>query len=265
MNDRGDVVWKHTLVPGGSEFDIYLYTHADGKVTQITDGGNNQTARINNHGDVVWRLRDDSVNPWTSRILVYSNGVITDITPGECQCTGTDINDLGHVVWKDNFGVQFWDGETVTMIAPIAATPRINNNDEIAFAIWDFDENLAKHAIYKDGKVYVLPNFGLSTSRSSLNNRAEVAMRSSGKGHRELFVLRREGPAGDGNFDCRVDKSDFRLLQLCRTSVPGPDGTLLADCIRFDFDNDGDVDLDDFEAFLDSFTGPDGNVPDCEP
>jgi hypothetical protein len=129
MNDRGDIVWKHRVPDTDSDYDIYLYLHAEDRVIQITDGGNNQSARLNNLGDVVWSERDDTVTPWVSRIKVYSGDVVTDISPDDCQCLGPDINDAGHAVWKDNVGLQFWDGETVTMIVPIAATPRINCGD----------------------------------------------------------------------------------------------------------------------------------------
>ena len=70
--------------------------------------------------------------------------------------------------------------------------------------------------------------------------------------------------AVDGNYDCQIDMSDFGFLQACWTAVPGPEGSLLADYIRFDFDDDGDVDDTDFQAFLDVFTGPGETVDGCE-
>jgi hypothetical protein len=35
--------------------------------------------------------------------------------------------------------------------------------------------------------------------------------------------------------------------------------------MRGDFDEDGDVDPDDFEMFIENFTGPDDLVPGCQP
>ncbi len=269
MNDQGDIVWYHRPQVGVSEFDIYLYTHADGNVTQLTDGGDNQSARLNNEGQVLWRVKDASVNPWIGRIMLYSDGEVFPITPEDGQAHSPDINDLGHVVYRDGLAnaVFLWNGVDTMEIASAAFTPRINNKDEIALALWDFEDNLAKHAIFKDAIIYVLPNFGLTTNRSSLNNRSEMAMRfrDVSSGHKDLFLLRWDGPKGDGNYDCRIDKTDFQLLQLCRTALPGPEGSLLADCIRFDFDDDGDVDLVDYGVFLESYTGPGGSVPDCEP
>jgi hypothetical protein len=267
MNDAGDIAWKHWL--GGAEYDIYLYTHSDGRVTRLTKGGNNQEPRINNLGDVAWSFRDDSVQPWIGRIMLYSEGEITGVTPEQGQAHSPDINDARHVVYRDGLAnaVLFWDGAETTQIAPVAFTPRINNGDDISLVLWDFDEEQTKHAILMDGVIHMLPNFGFSPSRAGLNDRGEMAMRfrDLDSGHKDLFLLRRIGPKGDGNYDCRIDKADVQLLQICRTATPGPEGTLLADCIRFDFDDDGDVDPNDFEMFLDDFTGPSESVPECEP
>ena len=46
------------------------------------------------------------------------------------------------------------------------------------------------------------------------------------------------------------------LLALCASGA-GPESAPSAECLlRFDFDGDGDVDLQDLEAFFAAFTGP---------
>ena len=57
---------------------------------------------------------------------------------------------------------------------------------------------------------------------------------------------------GDGNYDGRVDLSDYQGFEAC-LSEPG--GGVGAGCAFFDFDGDGDVDLKDFAELQVAFTG----------
>jgi FG-GAP-like repeat len=56
----------------------------------------------------------------------------------------------------------------------------------------------------------------------------------------------------DSDFDCDVDFQDWARFQLCFGST----SVLDFGCQSFDSNNDGDIDLDDFADFLQSFTGP---------
>jgi len=60
-----------------------------------------------------------------------------------------------------------------------------------------------------------------------------------------LYRLGADGP---------LDIRDYAVFQTCFT---GEEGGRLSDCCKlFDFDADEDVDHDDFDAFIDRFTGP---------
>jgi hypothetical protein len=267
MNDHGDVVWSQRIQEGVSEFDVYLYRRDEGTLERITDGGNNHGPHINNKREVIWTLYDFSASPWIGHIMLYSSGKVRQITPAICECQGPDINDSGVIVWQDSEGVQVWDGESLTTIGSPASTPRINESGEIAFALWFEDENTWKHAVFKDGVVYVLPNFGLWTFRSTINDRAEMAMKSISveTGQQTLFLLRRLGAQGDFNHDCHVDLYDLWIMQRCSAAPATAGGTFLADCIRGDFDDDGDIDSMDWQGFHESFTGPLELIPTCSP
>ncbi len=201
--------------------------------------------------------------------MLYTDGEITQVNPQECPCQSADLNDAAHVVYRDGSvnGVVLWDGSTTRTIASPASTPRINNVGEIAISLWDFDLKIWAHSIYKDGIIYQLPNFGLTNARRSLNDRGEMAMKSidPDTGNSDLFLLRRIAPKGDFDHSCTVDMYDLWVFQRCVMAEPGPEGTLLAECARADFDDDADVGLDDFAAFVEAFTGPDGMVDGCEP
>lgn len=69
------------------------------------------------------------------------------------------------------------------------------------------------------------------------------------------FQLHKIGPPGDGDDDGDVDLDDFNRFSEC-VSGPVPPATPLPGCIEFDVDADDDVDLGDLAAFQTLYTGP---------
>jgi hypothetical protein len=265
LSNFGDLIW---VVRTGEDTDVFLYSHDDDRSHVLTNGGDNQSVKINDLGQqVTWRKQEQ--NPDRSTILVYSDGEVTEINPACVWCQDPDINDLGHMVWQElNEFLTFWDGQSLSVITSIVSTPKINNVDEIAFAKWFADEQLWKHAIYKNGQIYVLPNFGMTNARRSLNDRGEIAMRSLNPqtSDTDLFLLRRLAPKGDCDHDCRADMWDRAVFENCFTGRDvGPVGGLLADCARADFDEDGDVDLADLASLEAVAGGPGEALKGCEP
>lgn len=59
-------------------------------------------------------------------------------------------------------------------------------------------------------------------------------------------------PPGDKNHDSDVDLPDFAVFQACFTTT----GPVSTDCQEFDFDDDGNVDGDDYAIFASSIDGP---------
>jgi len=71
----------------------------------------------------------------------------------------------------------------------------------------------------------------------------------------EIFTLTLEGQClpGDLDDDGDVDLDDYAAFFQCLT---GPDGgPVIFDCLRGDFDGDDDIDLLDFAAFQAVFDG----------
>ena len=66
--------------------------------------------------------------------------------------------------------------------------------------------------------------------------------------------------SGDYNMDGQVGEDDVSAFQECFSGPDVPFGTC---CIFADFDDDGDVDCDDWVLFLDSWTDP--AAPPCLP
>lgn len=56
-----------------------------------------------------------------------------------------------------------------------------------------------------------------------------------------------------GDFDGDVDFFDYYAAQIC-LSFSGPEFVVPAACLVFDYNDDGDVDLEDIAAFLEDFT-----------
>ncbi|UCE59031.1 MAG: Zn-dependent exopeptidase M28 [Phycisphaerales bacterium] len=69
-------------------------------------------------------------------------------------------------------------------------------------------------------------------------------------------------PDGDYTEDGEVDMADFAVFNSC---FSGPDlGPVHPDCLAADFDIDGDIDCDDWDALLDVWTDPDDPLPQID-
>ncbi len=272
MNDAGDAVWTYVIGDEDLHKEVVLYRRDEGFSEIITDVGlNNQSARINDARQITWTRYDFSVGPWESTIMFWSDGVAIPLSSGTSQAQGPDLNDRGQVIWRDGVEIFLWeDGEITNLTAqlePSAIQPRINNSGDIFFELWNAELAKWDACLAKGENLYRLPDFGLTAAQGSLSERGELAWRVGLPGpYSNVLLLRRIAPAGDMNHDCHLDLIDLRVMQICFTgSDNGPPGGLLAQCARADFDEDGDIDAGDFEAYLDVQTGPAVAVPDCDP
>ncbi len=273
INDAGDAAWDFPIGDEDLHNEIVLYRRDIGTSEIVTNVGlNNQLPRINNSRQITWTRFDFSVAPWESTIMFWSDGVVTAVSSGSSQAQASDLNDEGHVIWGDGAEIFLWDGEQTTnvtaCIEAVAGQPRINNSGDIYFGLWNTELGKWDAILLRGETLYRLPDFGLSNSQGSLNDRGELAWRGGQEGlpFWNIVLMRRVAPSGDMNHDCHLDLVDLRIMQICNTgSENAPPGGLLAQCARADFDGDGDVDVHDFELFLEVQTGPDVLVPNCEP
>ncbi len=94
---------------------------------------------------------------------------------------------------------------------------------------------------------------GSDGERQSFNDAGQLGIKLEfADGTHGNFVLRPSW-AGDGDGDADVDFVDFGMLQTC---FAGPDVLPPPGCDSFDFDRDQDVDLLDYEQFLEAITDP---------
>jgi hypothetical protein len=67
---------------------------------------------------------------------------------------------------------------------------------------------------------------------------------------------------GDGNADCHIDPDDCQEFVAC---LAGPSVPVASECECYDFGDNGTVDLADFRAFQEAYTGSTDTIPGCTP
>jgi hypothetical protein len=161
------------------------------------------------------------------------------------------MSDSGVVAYTDDkrlgapHGVYAIDEQGSRLLLPYALARDINSRGDIV--LWANGKNWLMH----DGLFYQafdeLPFVG--QTRMWLNNRGEiVAEGHDGNVFQTDIIYAKMNPIkGDCDDDWDRSLSDFACLQACFTGAePEP---LSETCALFDFDDDSDVDLDDFAAF----------------
>ena len=179
INDRGQVVWAAGFdAYDSSTYEIMLYDR--GIVTRLTnDSKCDAFPDINNDGTVVWSR---GVGPGGAlEIAMYRDGVISYLTDesGESAPQGNYtpvINDLGHVAWfrlaRGGCGnvdseVWFFDGMTSRQISNIGLSSQaiaINNQDSIAWLVYDFCTNFHRPARFVNRRIEFLGNLEYSAN-----------------------------------------------------------------------------------------------------
>ncbi len=90
-----------------------------------------------------------------------------------------------------------------------------------------------------------------------------TAPEASNSGTNLVINVTVETPAADFDEDCDVDQEDFGHLQSCLTG--GGVTEMPEACLNADLDGDGDVDVADFAIFQSCFSGPDLPPPSACP
>jgi hypothetical protein len=277
INNAGQIVWEDRFTEDASDERVFLF---DGvTVQQITfNGVCNHSPRVNDCGEVVIDASDTTQSGNPSTILLFENGILGALTDGELRRSGPINNNSGQIVWHEsnlnglNDRIMLWEqGVAMPLVEQDGVGgSSINSNGDITYDAWNANLQAYDLWLYRssDQSFLLLPNAGFSHDGwVGMNECGELAWRTSvpGGGPLTVLLMRRIAPMGDFNHDCRIDAYDFQILENCFTgSGAGPEGGLLADCTRGDFDQDNDVDEADVSAFLAAVGGPAVLVPDCQ-
>lgn len=260
INNLGHLTWSHYMAPGcGGWFqDIYLY---DGeRVRPITTDGvsarvEHQNPQINDGGQISWVRHDFCVDPTEGRVMLYSDGKITRISPQETiRPNSVAINNNGVVAWNfhlgDWRGIQLWEQGRVRLFTDWGAGARLNDNGDISFHRWQEQDRTYQVWLFRQGEFYQLSDDPFWNRSSEINNAAEVAWVSGPTFEADIRYLRRF-PSGDMNCDGSIDLEDVEPFILALID-PGAYPSQYPECdlTLGDVNADGSLDLVDVEPFI---------------
>ena len=143
INNLGHVAWKRYMGEGcgGQRMDVFFY---DGEsIQRITTNGEtdnlaNQHVVVNDDDQIVWTEYNFCDNPWTSKIMMWSDGGVTQLSPGDVwEPRAPKINNLGQVAWIfqsdwGEHGIQLWEDGEVTTITDWGNVAGLNNHGDMA-------------------------------------------------------------------------------------------------------------------------------------
>lgn len=259
INNRGHVAWYRFFRSGCRNGDSEIHFYDGEDVIQIseTEGISHQGPIINDLDEIAWTAYNFCDDPWTSDVMLYSGGEITQLTTDQMEPQGVTINNSSQVAWGSPDGLELWeDGET-TLITGWGRVPRLNNLGDIHFLRWhDSNETWQGWLYTNTGEFYQLTNDPFWNTDGDINDAGEVVWRwanfdaQNDQGYRLMRRIR----TGDGDLDGDVDLDDYAMFLDCMTGPGRVDG--LCECRFLDIDHDGDVDFSDFARFQQSLTGP---------
>ena len=265
INNRGELVWRRYMGPPGGcgpFMDIY---HYDGqRIRAITTNGipeqlANQSARFNEHGQIVWTQYDFCVNPWVSDIMLYDNGVTTQLTSTEIAPASPDIDNLGRVAWFDRdtpfHSIKFWDNGVTTLLTNWGTGPSVNDLGQVAFHRWHDLTGNWQQWLYRDGTFWQLSNDPFWNFDGEINQMGEVVWEYGDPIFPDIRLMRRL-PRGDLNCDGVFNGADIDPFFLALGDPPGyaaafPD----CDSTLGDINGDGSLNGGDIDPFFELLGG----------
>ncbi len=257
INSLGQIVWPRRMASGcsGGVYDIFFW---DGQeVIPITSDAipeqvANQSARLNDLGQVVWMWGDFCVNPWVSEIKMWDNGVTTRLTTTHLVPNSPDINNRSLVGWSHGFGrdaIDLWEAGRTSQLTDWGTGPRLNESGMVAFI--RFDGQNWQDWLYRDGIFWQLSDDPFWNTDSEINDLGEVVWISGPTVRTDIRYLRRFSQ-GDLNCDGVVGAFDIEPFIMAMVDVEGYRGAYPAcDPLLADVNDDSRVDAFDIEPFID--------------
>jgi hypothetical protein len=197
MNNRGQFVFTRRPYPDDPySQEIYLYDH--GRLTRLTHDATtpvpDYAPDINDAGVIVWSRRIGPQLPYgpAAEIVMWRDGVLTQLTDDAYDHEGVRINRAGHLVWYKwigggcddaNCAIEFWDGQTIrTICEPDRSNqgPLINDDDWVTWTAYSFCDEpywTSKICVYVQGRTIEIDPGGVyhEGGVSSLTNQGRIA------------------------------------------------------------------------------------------
>ncbi|MBL8880155.1 MAG: hypothetical protein JNG88_13635 [Phycisphaerales bacterium] len=217
LNQSGDLVWLEYFRRGcgNAEANIMMYD-ANGTHRIYGDGLSNQMPRINENGQITWTRYNFCDTPWSSDIMLYSDGVVQALTTDQMQPQICGISDDGAIAWyfnqpeyPYNDGIQLWQNGDTELLTGWGSGLRMNGRGDIAFDRW-YDSNQTWQVwLYLRGRFWQITDDSVWNFVEDINDRGEVVWISGIVPTDTRIGYLRRMPDGDMNCDGRVDNFDI--------------------------------------------------------
>lgn len=262
INNLGHVVWYRMgeeqcdIVDG----EIWLYDE-DGP-RQLTDAGlSNQSPDINDFDEVVWTRYNFCSNPWSSEILLLTNGVARVIsTPDQLNPQLPAINNLGQAVWHyydptvgpELVSVAFYHDGVASRLMTRGTGARLNDNSWIALSMYDETATSVQLWLILPDATLQLTDEPPNNAAQDINNYGEIAW-VHGRLPSFPFELRVFSRYGSGDMDCdgQISIADIAPFVL---ALVNPDGYAAqfpqCDVMLADFNGDNAVAVADIGQMI---------------
>jgi len=269
INDLGDMVMRSEPCWLEQEFDscFEVSLYQDDVLEQISFGARRWrvlTPDINNLVEIAWNYDDWKWSLFNapSIILRYSQNRILELTSPLDTMTDADINNVSEILWQHDAPVSsapayIWnpDTEIASEVLTYGNVIDFNDRGDIIFFIILSSEP-GRVAWLKRGNVfYQLFDGNTGVSNNSMNNRGDVAAGGllNWGAPEDIFLSLIDPIPGDYDEDGDLDLDDAQGFPIC---MSGPDQPAAVwPCNLLDMNTDSHVDLADAASFMNGFIG----------
>ena len=269
INAAGHVAWTKYTDQGCAGADAVAMFYDGATIFGIAGGAySNAVNGLNDVDEVIWARYDFCQSPWASDIELYSGGQIATLTHDELEpqipaIAFNQLTGLTHATWQSEHPdtshfTRVWDRTSgPTTIADPGGGPRINNYGEVAMGA----PGQGVHAgwqvwVYRSANgtyTQVTDELG-SCAPQDINDYGEITVVCGTSAFEtDVFFFRRIR-SGDVDLDFDVDLDDYFAWSDCWTGPLETDG--LCHCRFMDMQHDRDIDMADFAAFQNAFGQP---------
>lgn len=265
VNSTGVVAWlRVTGFECGLTSDIWMFDGFEERAIttdSVSSRVSHQGLELNELNELVWTRYDFCNAPpgfnFASKIMMYSDGEIFEVTDGQQFPQSPDLNNLSQVVWQhydpalDLYFVDQWESGSAFTLADDAFIPVINDLSQVAFDRWDPVREQVDIWLYRDGEFFQITRDPFDNIVPDINNKSELCW-GAGVDHAamDIHYLRRFD-LGDVNCDGTIDAFDIEPFIF---ALFDPDAYLIryptCDPLLADLDESGAVNSFDIEPFL---------------
>ncbi|TWT44160.1 hypothetical protein RAS1_05680 [Phycisphaerae bacterium RAS1] len=255
INNLGHMVWNKLSQQGcaNANADVYFY---DGE-TQSTvsqSGFNNDGPRLNDLDQVIWTRYNECDQPWTSEIMRYADGQVTQLTQDLIEPQVPAINNAGVCAWQwrpsaDRFEILRWDDGVTSVAVYSGANVAINLAGNIACNRWHDDTHTWQMWTSMNGVLRQMTFDPFWNYNGTINDLGEIAW-SAGTPFQVAAGYNERYPTGDLNCDGVVNLLDVNPFVLALADPDGYAGAYYCDGMLANANSDGQLNILDINPFV---------------